>query len=639
MTIREFRITAPAVPDRTTPSRLRSTRSMPLLRVSAAIFTLASIVAANLPQVLADEPSAAPSDGLATKVDELFAPWNRPDAPGGAVGIMHEGKLVYAKGFGAANLDDETPNTPQTVFEIASASKSFTCVCVAMLLDKGKLHLDDELGQFLPEMHKFEPPIRIRHMIQCRTGLWEPYHIMPLAGWENLPVQNAFSQADLLTVLAGQKKLPFERGAEFHYGSGDYYLLGLIVERVTGKSLAEFARENVFQPLGMSRTFFEEDPTLVVKGRAVGHYREGGVWRQWRVNACLPGACGVKTCVEDLARWDQNFDHNRLPSGKYVDEFFREGTLLGNRHVLDADAYRKYVQQPVQNPPAGQYRGLKRMQFTGGVWGMTAAISRFPDQRFTVVCLSNSDDLSPFAKTREIADVYLADLLAPMPDAVSAEEPKESIELPLSELESKAGDYRLRSERRVWKVAVQDGDLHVIDPLQKAWRLKPLGDTRFRPAADAPFYKSARFHFHRDAPGQRYSMTLESHEHGFHEVLEFDPIELAELSLEKLQEYAGHYFSDELSTTYRFEVRGQSLWLRVGGRRWERLDPTVRDEFIPHVRTLHDNRVLTFRRNDGGRVTGLTAAFWRVPGVDFRKQAAPCGAVLHFSSSAQSVPA
>src|SRR5262245_4010763 len=200
---------------------------------------------------------------LAAKVDAMFARSNRKDGPGSAVGIVRKGKLIYAKGFGSANLDYEVPNTPQTIFEIASASKSFTCACIALLMDQGKIDPDDDLRKFVPEMHKFDPPVRIKHLVRCRTGLWDPFHIMPLAGWDNLPVQSPFSETDLLTVLSGQKKLPFKPGTQFRYGSGDYFLLGLVVERVTGKSLADFARDNLFKPLGMARTFYEKDPTRV----------------------------------------------------------------------------------------------------------------------------------------------------------------------------------------------------------------------------------------------------------------------------------------------------------------------------------------------------------------------------------------
>lgn len=585
-----------------------------------SVFAPALLIAllANSAPLGADEPASANSAELVAKVDKLFAAWDRRDVAGCAVGILRDGKAIYSKGFGSSNLDYEVPNNPQTIFEIASASKSFTCACLALLMDQGKIDPDDDLRKFVPEMHKFAPPVLIRHLVQCRTGLWEPFHIMPLAGWDNLPIQSPFGEADLLTVLTGQRRLPFEPGTRFHYGSGDYYLLGLIVKRVSGKSLATFARDNIFEPLGMTRTFYDEDPSRVVKNRAVGYYKEDGVRRQWRLNGYLAGGGGVNTCLEDLYRWDRNFYQNQLPKGKYLDEFIREGTLLGNRYVLDADAYLKQVQPKVKNPPAGQYRGLKRIQFTGGVWGMTTGICRFPDQRFTVICLSNNDEIVAFNKTREIADLFLADVLQPLPAA--ATEASAFVELPADELNNKVGAYRLLSEGRIWKLEVKDGDLHVIDPVKKVWRLKPESAVRFRPVGDTPFYQSARFLFQRNTPAEAYAMTLESNEHGFREVLEFQRVELVEPSPDKLAEYAGEYASAEFAATYRFAVKDGALWLRAGSRRWERLDPTVRDEFIPHTRTRHDNRIITYLRDADKKVVGLSIEFWRVKGVRFDKK-------------------
>jgi hypothetical protein len=388
----------------------------------------------------------------------------------------------------------------------------------------------------------------------------------------------------------------------------------------SGKSLAEFARDNLFAPLGMTRTFYETDPTRVVKNRAVGYCKVDAAWRQWRANAYVAGGAGVQTCVEDLYRWDQNFYANRLPKGKYMDEFIREGTLLGNRYVLDVDAYRKEVQRHAQNPPAGEYRGLKRIQFTGGVWGMTAAMSRFPEHNFTVICLSNSDDISPFSKTREIADLYLADVLKPAPAAPYADEPKEFVKLAANELEKKAGAYRLVNDGRIWKLVVKDGDLHLIDYVHKSWRLKALSATRFRPVGETPFYKSARFIFHPEMPSSTFSMTLESSENGLREVINFQRINLVEPSPDELMECVGEYVSEELSATYRFAVKEGRLWLRAGSRRWERLDPTVRDEFTPHVRTPDEDRMITFRRDNDNHIMGFSISYWRVKNVEFKKQ-------------------
>ena len=147
------------------------------------------------PVIGEESPASLPAD-LTVRVDELFAKWNRPDSPGCAVGIVHRGQLIYSKGFGSANLEYRVPNTPQTVFEVASFSKSLTCACLALLMDEGKLSPDDDLREFVPEMHAFDPPIYIRDLVRCRSGVWDQVSLPILVGWENAPLQYPHTEAD-----------------------------------------------------------------------------------------------------------------------------------------------------------------------------------------------------------------------------------------------------------------------------------------------------------------------------------------------------------------------------------------------------------------------------------------------------------
>ena len=564
---------------------------------------------------------------LLRQVDELFASCNRPDVPGCAVGIVQNGKLIYSKGFGTAHLDYAAPNTPTTLFEIASASKAFTSACIALLLDEGKVNPDDDVRRLLPELKNLEHPVLIRHMLRCESGLWAQFHIMPLAGWENVPIHAAYSKADLLTVLSGQKRLPFEPGTDFQYGSSDFFLLGMVVERMTGQTLPQFARERLFQPLGMTRTYYEEDAGLSVNNRAVGHWKgdEGwssrgpaaqGGWRVWQANGNIVGGGGVRTCIEDLYRFDLALDSDVLPRGKYIDEFLTHGSVLGNSFCLDADAYKKREQPHPDNEPAGQYRGLKRMQFTGGFWGMATCMARFPEEKLTVICLSNSSELSPFAKTREIADLFLADRLTPLEPAPSVDDEK-FISLGPAELEALVGAFRQPGNSPVWRIEVRDGSLMLVDHLDKAFVLKPLTPSRFKPVGESPFYASARFDFERNASGAVTRMTLSSRENGFYEAYRFDRVELVQLSAVELTAYAGTFVSEELGATYRFKVEDGALWLRVNSRRWERFRPLVRDEFTPEARDPHDQRFIRFSRAADGTVDGFSIGFWRVRGVRF----------------------
>jgi CubicO group peptidase (beta-lactamase class C family) len=577
--------------------------------------------------VLLSAGAGADDAALLEQVDRLFSDCDRPDAPGCAVGILRDGRLIYSKGFGAAHLAYRAPNTPTTVFEIASASKGFTTACIALLMDEGKLRPDDDVRKFLPELQHTQP-VKIRHMLRCESGIWDPFHIMPLAGWDNVPNQGTYTKADLLTVLSGQQRLPFEPGTDFQYGSGDFFLLGLVVERITGQTLAQFARERLFQPLGMTRTYYEEDAGPVVDNRAVGHWKadEGwssrgphakGAWRVWQANSYGVGGGGVRTSIEDLARWERVFDGDVLPRGEYIDEFLRDGCVLGNRFVIDADAYRKREFAHPMNEPAGQFRGLKRMQFTGGFWGMTTCISRFPEQKFTVICLSNSSEVSAFAKTREITELFLSDRLAPIePSADDLEHP---VELSSAELALLAGAFRSKGNSPVWRTEVREGKLMLVDHLEQAFALQPLSATRCKAVPPSPFYASARFDFIKDEAGRTTGLTLWSREQGFHETYRFGRVELVEPSTDALKEYTRTFFSDELAATYRFKVDQEALWLRVNSRRWERLRPLERDEFTPHARDPHDQRFLRFSRAADGMIDGLSAGLWRVRGVRFEK--------------------
>ena len=179
---------------------------------SLLLITLLIAPMASCGPVFGDEPAASLPADFTARVDGLFAKWNRRDSPGCAVGIVHRGQLIYSKGFGSANLEYQAPNTPQTVFEVLSFSKSLTCVCLAMLMDEGKISPDDDLRRFIPEMHPFNPPIRIRDMVRCRSGLWDQIALPILVGWENAPLQHPHTEADFLSLLAGQKTLPFRAG-------------------------------------------------------------------------------------------------------------------------------------------------------------------------------------------------------------------------------------------------------------------------------------------------------------------------------------------------------------------------------------------------------------------------------------------
>jgi hypothetical protein len=290
--------------------------------------------------------------------------------------------------------------------------------------------------------------------------------------------------------------------------------------------------------------------------------------------------------------------------------------VLGNRYCLDADAYRKKVdpELAVDNPP-GTHRGLKRIQFTGGWFGMASAMARFPDERVTILCLSNSSAISPFAKVDKIAEVLLGDKLQPKPSAREDREPSPDVpELTPADYPALEGAFRMHDHGGVWRVTAQDGSLYYTNHLKETFELRHIGGNRFE-AVDTP-YEGDVFVFRKASENAAYSLWLESGE----SEIGFDRVELVHPSADELAAYAGEFYNDELLTTYRLQVRGDALWLRVNNRRWEQLDATVRDEFVLHARHPHDIRIYSFERDADGQLIRLRVDFWRIKGLAFERR-------------------
>jgi CubicO group peptidase (beta-lactamase class C family) len=196
-------------------------------------------------------------DPASAKVDRLFAEWNRTDAPGCAVGISRNGTIVYEHGYGMANLESGVPITPDTVFALASISKSFTAMSVLLAAKQGKLSLDDDVQKYIQEWTDRDDHITIRHLLMHTSGVRDAFGLL---GWAPASRSEDINEA-IVSILARQRGLNFSPGTEYQYNNGGYNLLASIVKRATGWSLGEFADANIFKPLGMTHSSFRDDQT------------------------------------------------------------------------------------------------------------------------------------------------------------------------------------------------------------------------------------------------------------------------------------------------------------------------------------------------------------------------------------------
>jgi CubicO group peptidase (beta-lactamase class C family) len=450
---------------------------MKKLLTTACLFvvTTVAIVSFTAPAVFGQEKKTAkvnpsPTESVTARVDKLFAQWNKPDSPGCALGIIKDGQLIYKRGYGMANLDYNIPISSKSVFDIASMVKQFVGMSILLLAKQGKLSPDDDIQKYLPEIPRYQSPITIRHLIHHTSGIRSHPTLVDFAGIGHFDL----TDEDVVGLIARQKELNHKPGEEFIYTDTAYLLLGLIVKKASGKSVQEFASENIFKPLGMTNTILEVDRTLVVRNRANGHRARGNGGFSVAITKPLGE---MDTTVEDLFLWDQNFYNNKLGGGA---DLIREQLSTGMRNNGEKIDYAFGLN-------VEEYKGLKRIGHAGSGSGFDSAMYRYPEQNFSIICLCNAPQTNASGLTNQVADIFLADQFkkgaGSISQTVAVAAAPPIISVPEKELASLAGLYfdpitEIISRR----FYMEDGNLRMILNNNKGpgFVLSPLSQNRFK---------------------------------------------------------------------------------------------------------------------------------------------------------------
>ncbi len=391
-----------------------------------------------------DEKSAA-------AVDEVFGDLTKAGSPGCALGVYRDGKIVYAKGYGLANLEENVAITPQTVFDIGSTSKQFTAASILLLEKQGKLSINDDVRKYIPELPDYGQKVTILHMLNHTSGLRDYLTLMELAG---IHIDSVTTDEDALALITRQKSLNFAAGSDWLYSNTGFFLLSVIVKRVSGKNLREFAAENIFTPLEMTHTQYRDDHASLIANRALA-YDEKEKKDGYALNVSYfeqTGDGAVHTSVEDLLKWDENFYGPRVGGKEFLGELQERGKLNGGK-VLE---YAKGLF-------IGEYRGLRTVSHGGSWGGYRAELLRFPEQHFSVACLCNLGDAGPSRRARQVADVYLASMMKPKEQNKEEDKNKEKSEIALAaeQLKPYAGDYWSEELGVIYRLGLSDGSIKV----------------------------------------------------------------------------------------------------------------------------------------------------------------------------------
>ncbi len=546
-------------------------------------------------EILKWEPKAKTKEG---RVTQLFAAWDRKDSPGATVAVVQNGKIIYKNGFGSANLEYGIPNSPSTVYHIASVSKQFTCFAIAMLAGQGKISLDDDIRKYLPEVPDFGKTITIRHLCHHTSGLRDQWNLLALAGWR---LDDVITKDHILKLVANQKELNFNPGDEFLYCNTGFTLLGEIVARVSGMTFAEYCAKNIFQPLGMESTLFYDDHEKIVPNRAYSYSQDGSGYKKSVLSYANAGATSLFTTVEDLSKWAMNFENIKVGNEQIMTEMHQKGVLNNNA----ATGYA--LGQAIDT-----YKGLNRVSHGGADAGYRTFLARFPDQRFSVIVFSNLGSFNPGGLAMQIADIYLQDVMdtpasPPVEKEMQEVAGKEEVKVDPAVLKSYCGNYELQPGFII-AISEENGQLFGQGTGQPRIQLTANSQAEF--AAESV---GAIITFDKNDKGEVHQLTLRQGGGEFKapRLPDFDPATV------DLSAYTGTFYSEELSTAYTLLVENNKLTARHPRHPDIGCTPSKADTFSGNQWFFGQ---IEFVKNPEGRITGCKISSGRVRGVWFQKQ-------------------
>lgn len=387
-------------------------------------------------QAALGQKSTSSDREIAKKVDEYMKAAVEHERFSGSILIARDGKSIVSRGYGMANVEFDAPNTPQTVFRLASVTKQFTAASIMMLQERGKLSVNDPVCKHLAECPPAWQPITIRHLLTMTSGL-PNLSGRDLGALSGLPVP-----WDQWFTAIKAKPMVEAPGETFRYNNNGYTALGLIIERLSGKTYGEFLQENIFTPLAMNRSGYE-DPTRVIKNRATGYrYLPGEPIANvpYAEMIRLYAAGGVYSTTEDLLKWDQALYTDKILTRKSIEEM-----ATPFREMFPGKGYGYGLWSSEQN-------GRREIAHGGNLAGFITYLARFPNEKVTVIVLSNNGRGSSLKISRVLSSIVFG-------AAYEIPKARRAVDVPLATLQKYVGEYEAKFPPTKYSITIENGKL------------------------------------------------------------------------------------------------------------------------------------------------------------------------------------
>ncbi len=515
--------------------------------------------------------AAPPEEPLA----KVFEEWSHPNAPGGAVLVWKGGQTLFRKASGLACLERELPITPATVFDAGMLAQPITAMALARLEEQGKLSLKDDVRKHLPDLPDYGTTLTLEHLLDQSSGLPDWMVLWALRGGLE---EDVISRDAVLGLLRQQKTLAFTPGSRTQASGSNYVLLAEVVRKVTGKSFREWATRELFQPLGMKRTTFKDEPLELMDFRAFnyGYNRQG--YRRGPDSLGVVGSHGLWTTLDDMGKWLASLPTSALAKVKVVPE------------------------RPWQAGfKVDTWRGAPRLTCLN-TWGggLMASLEYFPEQAFGVVVLSNWNH-NFYDQDTQLQEINKAFLPLPEPPVV----PRPPVAAPSPDrLAALAGEFRMGTFPAT--IAVEKDQL-CFKVQGQTYPLAPVGEDRFTLAI-----AGAELHFLREGDGtvRRLEWTQGGRTQVATRALAQPP------SAEELAAFTGDYENASLEARWQVLMNGPRLVLRHWRRGDRPLMPVGKDAFTA-ADPFGD---VVFERDAQQRITGFRLTSPEAAGITFKKR-------------------
>lgn len=471
-----------------------------------------------------------PSD---KKLDSLFSFIDK-EGPGISVGVVKDGELIYSYQRGLANLEYDVPIHKRTVFGLASVTKQMTAACIGVLEKEGMLSTADDVRKYVPELPDYGHTIKIKHLLNHTSGLRNHNVLLNLQGFDY--EHSGYTNKSIQKLIFSQKGVNNKPGEKMLYSNSNYVLLALIIERISGNKIHEFAQKELFDLLGMQNTFYKNSLEQIIKNRAYSYYSSNGEYKQPKSLTHCIGAGGVGSTIDDMVKWSNLFVDKKTELS-YLSEFITTLDTLNNGSQM------KFARGVIISP----YKNQKTINHSGRDLGMRSQLICLPEVNLSVIMFSNSEHINVVNLSYKVIDLFLNTNTNVEDVVVNYSHAKD-------QLLKFSGDYQEINSDLGMKILIENDTLKAKSSFgSQPVPLEEVSENKFQRVHNP----SVGYHFFNNND-KECDLAIDFGGAKFY----FEKVKLEAQEKVNLYNYEGTYFSKELNVTYHLYVEHEKLFLR-----------------------------------------------------------------------------